>query len=202
MAPDILANAFEPFFTTKNRASGTGLGLATVRNIVAAAGGSCLMRSGPERGTTISIWLPLIDDEFQTATPSVPTAAARQGEGRIIVVDDERDLADATAIGLRRLGYQAVAFSDPKEALQRFSDHPDQWRAIISDHRMPGMTGLQLLTAMKNIYPAVDFILCSGFTDGTIEHAAFELGASHFFLKPVDLASLATAIETKATIKA
>ncbi len=196
MAPNILANAFEPFFTTKSRASGTGLGLATVRNIVAAAGGSCLARSAPNRGTTLAIWLPLIEDDARAAAPAVPSVTAKKGEGRIIVVDDERDLADATAIGLRRLGYQAVAFSDPKEALQRFSDQPDQWRAIISDHRMPGMTGLQLLGAIKDIRPGVDFILCSGFTDGTIEHAAFEQGASHFFLKPVDLASLATAIET------
>ncbi|HEY1722860.1 MAG TPA: PAS domain S-box protein [Magnetospirillaceae bacterium] len=196
MGPEVLANAFEPFFTTKSRSSGTGLGLATVRNIVAATGGSCIMQSATNRGTTISVWLPLIHAEPQSVSVPPPAVARKEGQGRIIVVDDERDLADATAIGLRRLGYQAVAFNDPVEALRCFTDDPDQWRAVISDHRMPGMTGLQLLTSMKEIRPSIDFILCSGFTDGTIEHVAFEQGASHFFLKPVDLANLATAIET------
>lgn len=195
MPPDVLANAFEPFFTTKSRASGTGLGLATVRNIVAAAGGSCIMRSTLNQGTTIAVWLPLIDAEVPTA-PIVQPTQATKGQGRIIVVDDERDLADATAIGLRRLGYEAVAFNEPAEALRRFKENPENWRAVISDHRMPGMTGLQLLSAMKDARAEVDFILCSGFTDGTIEHVAFEHGASHFFLKPVDIATLATAIET------
>jgi PAS domain S-box-containing protein len=195
MERDTLVNAFEPFFTTKSRATGTGLGLATVRSIAAAAGGACVMRSAPGRGTTVSVWLPLMDIEAKPA-PVQPTAApARRGRGRVIVVDDEQDLADATAIGLRRLGYEAVAFNDPKEALQRFTASPEDWRSVISDHRMPGMTGLQLLEAMKAARPAVDFILCSGFTDGTIEGAAFERGASHFFLKPVDVASLAKAIE-------
>ena len=63
MSPETLARAFEPFFTTKSRASGAGLGLATVRNIVTAAGGACTIRTAIERGTAVSVWLPLIGSD-------------------------------------------------------------------------------------------------------------------------------------------
>ncbi len=198
MSPETLANAFEPFFTTKSRASGTGLGLATVHNIVAAAGGSCVMRSEVDRGTVVSIWLPLIDIDAPAGT-TVSDGVPQPGQGRILVVDDESDLADATAIGLRRLGYEAVAFNDPAEALRHFCTDPEGWKSVISDHRMPGLTGLQLLRAMQRVNPRVDFILCSGYTDSMVEHAAFDQGASHFFLKPVDVKNLAAAIEAEAS---
>ncbi len=197
MSAESLGKAFTPFFTTKSRASRCGLGLATVHNIVLAAGGSCAIRSAEGRGTSVAVWLPLSD------TAAITTAAADSGsrvdaasaQRGVMVIDDERDFADATAIGLRRMGYDAVAFNDPLEALKRFNEHPDFWGSVISDERMPGMSGLQLLEEMKRLRPSIDFILCSGYTDGTVERAAFDRGASHFFLKPVDVGSFAKAIE-------
>lgn len=194
MSSEALGKAFTPFFTTKSRASRCGLGLATVHNVVVSAGGSCVIRSVEGNGTSVAIWLPISDQmpaTNQAASRATPIAVQRG----VMVIDDERDFADATAIGLRRMGYDAVAFNDPLEALKRFNEHPDFWGSVISDERMPGMSGLQLLEEMKRLRPSVDFILCSGYTDGTIERAAFDRGASHFFLKPVDVGSFVRAIE-------
>jgi len=62
MTRETLAKAFDPFFTTKGRALHAGLGLAVAHNIVEASGGSCTVRTAKGIGTTVSVWLPLIDE--------------------------------------------------------------------------------------------------------------------------------------------
>src|SRR5205823_10436527 len=84
--PAIQRRMFEPFFTTKGE-HGSGLGLAMVRKVVASHGGRIDVRSAPDQGTTVAIWLPTTD------APAEPVAAAAVGAGparvaRIVVVDD------------------------------------------------------------------------------------------------------------------
>jgi PAS domain S-box-containing protein len=194
MTPETLTRAMEPFFTTKSRATGTGLGLATVRNIVSATGGCLVVRSAIGRGTSVMVWLPLEEHASVIAVSRPAETPGPSGEGRILVIDEESDVADAIAIGLSRLGYQAVAVTDPIKALQDFARHPEQWKMVVSGQSMAGMTGLQLLAAMTRIRPTLGYILCSGSGDEEVEHAALAGGALHFFRKPVGVEQLAEAI--------
>ncbi len=193
MNEQILASAFEPFFTTKGRGRGTGLGLAVVRSAVTAVGGALRICSASDRGTTIEIFIPLIDGEA-TRPPNVRSTVALSGHERILVVDDEQDVADVVSIGLDRLGYEVAAVQDPAEAVQIFMEDPDAWDVVISDQVMPGMRGLELLAALKCLRPSVAFILCTGFSDGPTERMALDAGAGAFFLKPVLPEQLAAAV--------
>ena len=119
---------------------------------------------------------------------------AVSGHERILVVDDEQDVADVVSIGLDRLGYEVATVQDPAEAVEIFKEDPNAWDVVISDQVMPGMRGLEVLAAMKCLRPSVRFILCTGFSDGATERMALDAGAAAFFVKPVLPEQLAAAV--------
>jgi PAS domain S-box-containing protein len=191
MSADLLTRIFEPFFTTKEPGRGTGLGLSVVHGIVLSYGGAGLAVSRPGGGTVFTVYLPLIAAEPRKAKSTQPT---RSGIGSVLLVDDDRNLADATAIGLERLGYRVVTANDPNQAISIFAEAPDRWTAVVSDQTMPGMTGLTLFSRLKAIRPRLRFILCTGFSDGGVERAAYETGIDAVFIKPVPTERLAACI--------
>ncbi len=155
MPPETLARIFDPFFTTKQPGHGTGLGLAIVRAIVASHHGALRVKSSMGTGTTFDLFFPATD-RSATLSPFGEVTAEGSGE-RILVVDDEPTIANFVANRLRRLGYEADVFTEPQKALERFLADPFRYTAIVTDLTMPGMTGLQLLTAAreKHMVPAV-----------------------------------------------
>ena len=193
ISPDVLHRIFDPFFTTKARGRGTGLGLAVVHGLVLAYGGACIVGSRPGSGSAFSVYLPLAaPGRLPTSAP--PAVPSLRGRERILVVDDEPDIRDVLTIGLERLGYEVVGLDDPEEALAVISEHPAIWDVVISDQVMPAMKGLTLFSRLKAIRPDLHFILCTGFSDGATEKHALELGVDGFFLKPVAIEELASAI--------
>ena len=82
----------------------------------------------------------------------------------VAVIDDERDLACLFKDALSQIdGIQIFAFSDPKLALEHFQINHQYYRVVITDHRMPEMTGIELLDKMKALNSAVTRILMSAF---------------------------------------
>jgi len=149
---------FEPFFTTKGE-HGSGLGLAMVRKVVDAHGGRIDVRSAPGAGTTIAIWMPATD------APAEETAVAAGGAGparvaRIVVVDDQRDVLDTTAMLLRADGHDVRAFQEPDVAVASvLADPPD---LVISDLGMPGMNGWDVARAIHDQRPTLPVVLLTG----------------------------------------
>ena len=190
MAPDVLARIFEPFFTTKGRQRGTGLGLAVVHGVVESHGGACLVESAPGRGTVFSIYLPLADRPAP-ADAAPADQATITGNERVLIVDDEPDIADMLCIGLERLGYKPIAVLDPREAVAAFEEDPTAWDVVVTDQVMPAMRGLDLVRKLKAIRPDVRTVLCTGFSDSTNEEAARAAGVDAFVRKPVDAQALA-----------
>ena len=108
MDPPTMARIFEPFFTTKERGHGTGLGLAMVHGTVTSYGGALTVESTPSVGSIFAVYLPLVSAEPDTKARSATVAGEIRGHERILVVDDESDLADMLAIGLERLDRKSV----------------------------------------------------------------------------------------------
>jgi len=72
----VQARVFEPFFTTKEAGKGTGMGLSTVLGIVKQSQGYVGLRSAPQRGTTVQVWLPAADDSEADSVVTAPAAPA------------------------------------------------------------------------------------------------------------------------------
>jgi EAL domain-containing protein (putative c-di-GMP-specific phosphodiesterase class I)/GGDEF domain-containing protein len=117
----------------------------------------------------------------------VPDAArfAEARKPRILLIDDELDLCDAVAIGLERLGYEVGAFLNPILALSELAKAPYAWDLVITDERMPGMNGLQLLQAVKAIRRELPVLLWTGYGAEATEELARAHGADAYLEKPI-----------------
>ena len=192
--PEIIGRVFEPFFSTKGRQRGTGLGLAVVHGVIRAHDGFCHLKSEPGKGTAFHIYLPLADEPAPTAAESGPGTQL----GRVLIVDDEADMADMLSIGLERLGYATVAVQTPLTALEAIKEDPSAFDTLLTDQQMPLMTGIDLIRAAKRVAPHLRTILCTGNAAGMTQAELLSGGADAVLYKPVEIQSVAAAISRKA----
>ena len=195
MTPDVLERAFEPFFTTKGTGQGTGLGLSQIFGFVRQSQGGVTVVSSPGEGTTVSLVLPRSARE-----PEVKPAAAsealralpkRRGTMVLVVEDDPRVLA-ATADSLEELGLRTVRCGDATRALQMIADNAEIG-LVVSDVLMPGMTGPDLVAALRKDHPGMPVLFVTGFA-GDIETAE-AFGGHAVLRKPFTIAALGRAVE-------
>ncbi|MCC7048079.1 MAG: PAS-domain containing protein [Alphaproteobacteria bacterium] len=190
MSKRIIDRMFDPFFTTKEIGKGTGLGLAAVHGIVLAHDGLIEVTTREGKGTVFRIYLPVhaIDAATSNAGQKV---AMPHGRERVLVIDDQELVATMLAKSLERLGYEVTACTDPSDAVEALGEDPNAWDAIVSDVKMPGISGLELVRFVKSLRPDIPVILCSGFSDELAEVQARALGVMAILAKPVDAAKLA-----------
>ncbi|MBI3969110.1 MAG: response regulator, partial [Chloroflexi bacterium] len=191
--PDAVARrAFEPFFTTKG-ARGSGLGLAMVRKVVLGHGGdiqlnSTQVNSTQGSGTRITLWFPAAVGltEESAVEPESPTEVGRLG--RIVLVDDEQDVLDTTAMLLRKEGHDVRAFRDPRAAVEFVvADKPD---LVISDLGMPGLNGWDVTRLVKEAWPDVPVVLLTGWGRDITPTQQRERGVAAAVSKPAELDQL------------
>ena len=165
MSPEVAARAFEPFFTTKERAHGTGLGLSTVREVIAQAGGTIAVKSEPGAGSSFHIFLPAataaVSRMLVVPAPAPPAddIAARR---TILVADDEPAVLQATARILRQGGYATLEAPSGYEALTLLI--ANQVHLLLTDVVMPGMSGIVLADTAENLRPGLPVLHMSGYT--------------------------------------
>lgn len=190
MESAVVDRIFEPYFTTKKPNEGTGLGLASVHGIVSNHNGRILVDSTPGQGTVFTMFFPVAKE---TACPVVEKSAENQdlvGQGRVMVVDDERMITDVVVRGLRKKGFQVVGFVDGIEALEVFRKDPDAFDFVITDQTMPNITGFELASHLSSIRPDLPIILSTGYTNTVNESELRTAGVSHFMSKPLKIKHL------------
>jgi PAS domain S-box-containing protein len=194
IAPQLLPRIFEPFFTTKHRYGGTGLGLAVVQSVVTYYEGVLYVDSLEGRGTTFSVYLPLAEGQAEAPVLPATAAAKTKGTERVLIVDDDMDVADMLSIGLGRFGYEVATLNDPQEALAAFSEDPASWDVAVIDRVMPEMDGIALAGRLRAIRADLRVILCTGLDDGSFDHADGVDSFDLFYTKPVAPEQIAGAI--------
>ena len=163
MDPATLARAVEPFFSTKGVGKGTGLGLSMVHGLASQLGGELRISSRPGLGTNVELWLPRSD-----TAPAPPTEAPGlsdlTGQGVALIVDDEDIVRLSTAEMLIDLGYRVREAASAEDALEivRGGTHVD---LVVTDHLMPGMTGVDLAREVRARRPDLPVLLVSGYAD-------------------------------------
>jgi PAS domain S-box-containing protein len=160
---DLLPRVFEPFFTTKAAGKGTGLGLSQVYGFAHQSGGGISIDSEVGRGTGITIYLPRSGRPALTESEAADEPLAR-GDGTILVVEDNPEVASVSTALLSQLGYRVTAVQGADEALALLSKA--NFDLVFSDIVMPGsMNGLTLARAIRDRYPSLPVLLTSGYSD-------------------------------------
>ena len=189
MAPEVQRRMFEPYFTTKPD-TGTGLGLATCREIVRRMKGNIAVASAPEQGTTLRIELPQVPLGTYLALGTGQIQPATVPSHTILVVEDEVVIRHAIQKHLESQGYRVVVANSAKPALALA--RAQQIDLAIVDHGLAStVSGDQLVAMLRELQPGLRVVLMSGQTRE-------ELDADETFLaKPFsmdELASVVTAV--------
>ena len=182
------ARIFEPFFTTKSR--GMGLGLSISRTIVSSHGGTLTVRSDPGHGTAFRIELPLRPPG--EARPARREAAPATGSGTVFVIDDNPSMCRAVERQLQHAGYRVETFASAQAYLDR-APHAGA-ACIVSDVRMPGLSGLDLQASLAQASRDLPIVFISGHGDVSITAHAMRAGAVNFLAKPFTKSELLAAV--------
>ena len=188
----ILNRMFDPFFTTKGPGEGTGLGLSVVFGIVRDYEGAIDVASEPGKGTTISVYLPLISagEPTQQQAPVLIIGGCE----RILLVDDEATIVEVAMVMLTSLGYQVTAQRSSVDTLELFRARPEDFDLVITDMTMPNIRGDELAREMLRIRADIPIILCTGFSEMISEEKASDIGIRKFIMKPFYMRDLAKTI--------
>lgn len=178
----------EPFFTTKGE-HGTGLGLSVVYGIIQRHGGRIEITSAKGIGTTFAIHFPVTT--MQAAAPA-PELDQIDRSLRVLVVDDQDVICELLAEHLQGDHHTTEIALRGDEALELFRGNA--FDLVITDQSMPGMNGVQLAAAIKNISPETPVILLTGFGDEMQAAGGLPPGVDLVLGKPVSHADLRHAI--------
>jgi CheY-like chemotaxis protein len=161
-----LARAAEPFFTTKGVGKGTGLGLSMIHGFAEQSGGCLILKSRQGQGTVAEIWLPVAEAESPAAEPQQAEAGYAKASRvlSILVVDDDNLVLMNTVAMLEDLGHQVVEATCGEQAL-RVLRRGGPIDLVITDQLMPGMSGTQLIDAIRSELPDMPAILATGYSE-------------------------------------
>ena len=188
MAENILSKIFDPYFTTKNE--GSGLGLAAAYSIIKKHNGHISVDSLLGAGTAFDIYLSASDK----AVPEKKEADLLKGNGKILLMDDDRMLREMAEAMLEMLGYEPEFAEDGAEAIEMYnkakgSEKP--YDAVILDLTIPGgMGGVEAIKKLLELDPQLKAIVCSGYSDGPVMSNYHEYGFKGKMAKPFDFKTL------------
>ena len=164
-----LPRVFEPFFTTKEMGKGTGLGLAMVYGFIKQSGGHVSIYSEPGQGTSVKIYLPSTDAEYEL--PGLPVESELMGGSEsILLVEDDPMVRSYAKKQLVSLGYRVIEAANGLSALEALRG-TDVFDLLFTDVVMPGgMSGKQLVDEALKVRPALKVLYTSGYTENAIVH--------------------------------
>jgi signal transduction histidine kinase/ActR/RegA family two-component response regulator len=192
MTPELLEKVFERFVqgeqALQRATGGLGLGLAIARSLVDLHHGSISAESaGPGQGSRFVVTLPLASADADAPTADRAVPAPRVRGGRVLVVDDNVDAADAVAEILRFEGYEVQVAASAEEALAAIESDPPQ--VALLDIGLPRMDGYALARALRAAphSRALGLIALTGYGRAPDRRNALEAGFDEHLVKPVEV---------------
>lgn len=163
MPAEVLQKVFEPFFTTKAVGKGSGLGLAQVFGFAKQSGGGVSIKSAIGEGTTVTVYLPrLVDSSAAPFELPESSASVLTRNLTILLVDDDDSVRALSALMLESLGHNVIEARSGEDAIRAMSFEID---LVITDYAMPGMSGTEMVEALKPIFPQLPVLFMTGYAD-------------------------------------
>lgn len=189
ISPNIKDKIFEPFFSTKGN-KGTGLGLATVYGIITEHNGTIFISSEPTKGTDISIYLPVSEDNSMPEIIDTSEHTELKGDETILLVEDNKQVLKMTETILKQKGYSVFTADNDEQGLNIVHDHDTLIHLLVTDVVMPKMNGKDLFINAKKIKPDLRVLYMSGYDDDVISHQGMLEEDTNFIQKPFSVSAL------------
>ncbi|BAH38068.1 two-component hybrid sensor and regulator [Gemmatimonas aurantiaca T-27] len=190
MTPEVQRRIFEPFFTTKPVGQGTGLGLATVLNVVRESSGFIGLESAPDWGTTFELFLPRTTEALSVAVPTMAVHQLQRQSGTVLVVEDDRDVRQLTEYVLSEAGYTVHVARNGVDALEVLRRKGPEIDLLVTDLVMPGLGGVDLARHDLVAARKLPVLFLTGYaTDATVNMTVLPSEA-HVLAKPFTPAQL------------
>ncbi len=163
--PETLTHIFDPFFTTKANGKGTGLGLATVYEIIKQSGGHIAVSSQPGGGAVFEIYLPQTEDSLEGSLERGASGVTPQGHETVLVVEDDELLLPLIQEALETYGYHVLTARSAMEAQELAKGHAAPIHLLLTDVVMPHQNGRELANSLRELHPEMKILFMSGYTE-------------------------------------
>ena len=190
-----LEKLFDPFFSTKS--AGRGLGLPVVLGIARTNNGVVTVESEPGRGSVFRIFFPVSTEAAppkRVHVPVEPVSENVQLGATVLVVEDDEMLRDTLALTLKCCKYTVLAAEDGIAAVEIFRQHQGEIGCVLCDVTMPGMSGWETLTALRQLSPNLPVILLSGYSETQMMEGHHPELPQAFLRKPYEVKVLVKTI--------
>jgi PAS domain S-box-containing protein len=169
MTEETMSRIFEPFYTTKDVGKGTGLGLSTVYGIVGQAGGHISVDSAPGAGSVFHIYFPVACQEYTSSSAPVSQPSLREGNGTILLTEDDEPLRRLMAEALTDCGYTVLEARHGRDALDVAKMHSGNIDLLLTDVVMPEMSGPELWANLAPSFPRMSLLYISGYIERQLQ---------------------------------
>jgi len=177
---------FEPFFTTKEVGKGTGLGLSIVYGIVKQHDGFINVCSEPDKGTTFTIYLPLINTKIEHHPVITDNSPLPGGAETLLLAEDDLAVGNFHRTLLEGVGYRVITATDGEEALEKFYEHENEIDLLVLDVIMPKMNGKQVFDIIGKRKPEMNALFLSGYSADVLDKVGITQHKGILMFKPVN----------------
>ena len=192
---DRLQKIFEPFYTTKKVGEGTGLGLSTAYGIMKQSGGFIFVDSVVDQGSVFEVYFPIHNEPAEPQADLQKRHVLRQGEGVVLLVEDEAPVRAFASRALRMRGYTVLEAENAEAALKTLVDPKLEVDIFVTDVVMPGMDGPSWVRQALETRPNVRVIFVSGYAEDYLAETQSRVPNSVFLAKPFSLSDLTATVQ-------
>jgi hypothetical protein len=186
MDEQTVEHIFEPFFTTKEIGKGTGLGLAMVYGTISQHGGFIEVQSVPGKGSTLKFYLPL-QELAVSAVQEAASSPVVSGTETILLVEDDEAVRRVTKMTLEEMGYTVIEAMNGEQAIELLREKRGGVQLVITDVIMPGLSGVDVEQALREIEPGIKVLFVSGYAVDVLSQKGVSSGSINFMAKPLRL---------------